>query len=80
MLITPAPTFKEIFAKYSLGELAINEGPGEMQKALKRLIQGIKTSKYDGFQSYQDYHTWEKNAEFTQSAYQESMDPRVESV
>lgn len=73
MLITPAPTFKEIFATYSLGEIAVDESPKEIQNALCCLIEGIKEAKYDGFQNYQTNHTWERNADITQTAYQESL-------
>lgn len=69
MLITPAPTFKEIFTSYSLGELAASDSPNEIKKAILRLMDGISIAKYDGFQAYQDYHTWEKNAEITEKAY-----------
>lgn len=73
MLMTPAPTFKEVFASYSLGEMACDETPEEIQVALKKLANGAKISKYDGFANYQNHHTWERNASITQAAYLEAI-------
>jgi hypothetical protein len=73
MLITPAPTFKEVFTSYSLGEMAGDETPEKIQVALRKLASGVKTSHYDGFANYQSHHTWERNASITQSAYLEAI-------
>jgi len=73
MLITPAPTFKEIFASYALGELAVDDTPSEIRNALNKLIEGVKKSKYDEFKEYHKDHTWEKNAALTQAAYQKMI-------
>ncbi len=73
MLITPAPTFREIFGSYSMGEMAIDCSPEAISTALNRLIVGIIQKRYDGFQRYQNDHTWEKNAEITEKAYRSAQ-------
>jgi glycosyltransferase involved in cell wall biosynthesis len=73
MLITPAPTFRELLEKYPLGELANNDSPQEIQNALNRLINGVLKTKYDGFKSYQNYHTWENNADLTAKSYKSAL-------
>ena len=73
MLITPAPTFKEIFTNYLIGELAKNDSPKEINEALRRLVKGVRKGIYDGFKSYQANHTWEGNAELTLKAYQSAL-------
>ena len=53
--------------------MACDETPEKIQIALKKLANGVKTSKYDGFANYQSHHTWESNASITQAAYLEAI-------